>query len=356
MLHCTFESLGSDDMPLIELCIDGQAYPFLVDTGATMSSLGRDCEVPISNSCINSVGIEGVEREYNMTPPLLVSCSLDPSIRFHHRFVYMDNCPFNLLGRDLMSRLHLSLVFSGSKLTISTPDSAPYYYSPYAPVNNCFLSATQELPSVLNTLPPMLWAEHKNDVGHVHCVPYQAKLKHDAPVFIRQYPLSEEKSRGIDDILQRLITQGVVIPCVSSYNTPVNPVPKPDGTWRFTQDLRKINEIIIPVAPVIPDVPSIIAAIPCHHSHFSVIDLCSAFFSVPVEEQTQPIFAFTHRGRQYTWTRLPQGFVDSPAVFAAVVRDALCDLSLPVDSVVLQYADDLSVSAPSARICEQASL
>lgn len=66
--------------------------------------------------------------------------------------------------------------------------------------------------------------------------------------------------------------------------------------------------------------------LPCHHSYFFVIDLCFAFFSVPVAELTQPLFAFTHRCCQYTWTCLPQGFVDSPAVFTAVVKDALCPL------------------------------
>ncbi|XP_060771403.1 obscurin-like [Neoarius graeffei] len=37
--------------------------------------------------------------------------------------------------------------------------------------------------------------------------------------------------------MKSLLEQGVVRPCTSSYNTPVNPVPKPDGTWHFTQDL-----------------------------------------------------------------------------------------------------------------------
>ncbi|KAI5085290.1 hypothetical protein C0J45_23173, partial [Silurus meridionalis] len=139
-------------------------------------------------------------------------------------------------------------------------------------------------------------------------------------------------------------------------NTPVNPVPKPDGSWRFTQDLRKINELIIPVAPIVPDVSSIIASIPCTHTVFSVIDFCSAFFSVPVGKETQPLFAFTHRGWQYTWTRLPQVYIDSPAVFATTVKNALSSLCLPADSVVLQYADDLLVTATDYDTCQAATI
>ncbi|XP_060766508.1 protein NYNRIN-like isoform X2 [Neoarius graeffei] len=98
------------------------------------------------------------------------------------------------------------------------------------------------------------------------------------------------------------------------------------------------------------------SSIPCDHAYFSVIDLCSAFFSVPVGHETQPLFAFTHRGRQYTWTRLPQGFIDSPAVFTAVLRDALADLCLPRGSTVLQYADDLLVTAEDQDACAAATL
>lgn len=91
-----------------------------------------------------------------------------------------------------------------------------------------------------------------------------------------------------------------VVPCVSSYNTSVNQVSKPNGTWRFTQYLCRIHKIIILLAYFLLDVQSIISSILCPHSHFTVIDLCSIFFSVPVEEQTQPLFAFTIRGYQYT--------------------------------------------------------
>ncbi|KAI5610707.1 hypothetical protein C0J50_9279 [Silurus asotus] len=69
---------------------------------------------------------------------------------------------------------------------------------------------------------------------------------------------------------------------------------------------------------------------------------------VPVGKETQPLFAFTHRGRQYTWTRLPQGYIDSPAVFTTTVKNALSSLCLPPDSVVLKYADDLQPETKQA--------
>ncbi|XP_060766502.1 uncharacterized protein LOC132874382 isoform X1 [Neoarius graeffei] len=361
MLNLSFSSPRNAELPFVPLCLAGREYPFILDTGATMSSVGRDYEGPLSTRFVSSVGIEGVPFDSSCTPPLPVICTLDPSLRFSHSFIFMPECPFNLLGRDLMSLLGLSISFSGSHMIVDTPDGAPpdvFALSSSVLPHNILNAActSQALSPVLSALPNTLWADHKDDVGSVSCSPYEAVIKHSTPVYVKQYPLSPSKLDGIDNILQSLLQQGVVVPCVSPYNTPVNLVPKPDGTWRLTQDLRKINELIVPVAPVVPDVPSLMSSIPCDHAYFSVIDLCSAFFSVPVGHETQPLFAFTHRGRQYTWTRLPQGFIDSPAVFTAVLRDALADLCLPRGSTVLQYADDLLVTAEDQDACAAATL
>ncbi|RXN19213.1 endogenous retrovirus group K member 11 Pol [Labeo rohita] len=82
-----------------------------------------------------------------------------------------------------------------------------------------------------------------------------------------------------------------------------------------------------------------------------------AFFSVPVHPETQPILAFTFQNAQYTWTRLAQGYVDSPAVFSAAVQRTLAKMTdLPSTVCVLQYADDLIISSETREDCEKASI
>ncbi|CAJ1067426.1 Hypothetical predicted protein [Xyrichtys novacula] len=213
-------------------------------------------------------------------------------------------------------------------------------------------------PSILAAVPSKLWALHANHVGLLNVPPYQAKINPKKyPVFVKQYPLSKEKEDGIRPVIESLLEQGVIVKRRSQNNTPINPILKP-GTnrYRFTQDLRKINEAVIPIAPVVPDVNSILTALPAKSKFYTAIDLCSAYFSIPVHVDTQDLFAFTYKNDQYVWTRLPMGFVDSAVVYSAAVNMHLSQLILPCRSCILQYSDDLLLCSETEEECIQDSV
>ena len=70
-----------------------------------------------------------------------------------------------------------------------------------------------------------------------------------------------------------------------------------------------------------------------------------AFYSVPLAEESQFLFAFedpTQPASQLTWTVLPQGFRDSPHLFGQ-------------EAVVLQYVDDILLCAETEEACSRAS-
>ncbi len=110
-------------------------------------------------------------------------------------------------------------------------------------------------------------------------------------------------------------------------------------------------------ALIVPDVPTILNSIQHNHTCFTVVDLCSAFFSIRVHAETQPLFAFTFKGVQQTWTCLAKGFVDSPAVFSAAVKRVLNTVTdLPSTVCVLNYTDYNLISADTEADCLQASI
>lgn len=106
----------------------------------------------------------------------------------------------------------------------------------------------------------------------------------------------------------------------SSWNTPLNPVPKPDGTYRMARDLRKVNEVTTtPLLPV-PDPHKCLTALTPEMKYYTVIDLCQAFFTIPLAEQSRHQFAFTHRGVHLQYKVLPQGHKNSPGIFNACLK------------------------------------
>ncbi len=71
-----------------------------------------------------------------------------------------------------------------------------------------------------------------------------------------------------------------------------------------------------------------------------MVDLPNAFFSVPVDKNSQFWFAFEFEGKGYTFTRMGQGYCDSPTLYNETLSRSLEPLTLTAGTVLLQYVDD----------------
>ncbi|XP_057353491.1 uncharacterized protein LOC130682659 [Manis pentadactyla] len=91
-----------------------------------------------------------------------------------------------------------------------------------------------------------------------------------------------------------------------------------------------------------------------------VLDLKDAFFSLPLAPKSQNIFAFEwtdlEKGisSQLIWTRLPQGFKNSPTIFNEALHEDLSEFrSKHPELTLLQYVDDILVSTEDQERCLQ---
>ena len=77
-----------------------------------------------------------------------------------------------------------------------------------------------------------------------------------------------------------------------------------------------------------------------HTLYFSVMDMANGFWSVPLHKDSQTWLAFSFDGETYQWTRLPQGFHKSPAIYHQALRQCLEEPGCPVkESTLVQYFD-----------------
>ena len=87
-----------------------------------------------------------------------------------------------------------------------------------------------------------------------------------------------------------------------------------------------------------------------------VLNFKDAFFSLPLVPRSPELFAFEWSdpeegiNGQLTWTRLPQGFKNSP-IFSEALHEDLGEFRQHPQLTLLQYVDDLLIAAKDQPTC-----
>ncbi|RXN14959.1 NYNRIN-like protein [Labeo rohita] len=173
---------------------------------------------------------------------------------------------------------------------------------------------------------------------HVVRVPTHPKAP---PTFVKQYKIPLESYEPVQEIINSMLEKGVIRPCNSTYSAPIWPVLKPNGKWRPTVDYRKLNQQVPlsrwPMTQLEQEIPRIRGA-----TIFSTLDVASGFWTIPVHPDDQHKLAFRFDNRQYTFTRCPFGYANSPAEFNIFLNKACPDASVRgnlvfVDDILLKH-------------------
>ncbi|RMB93009.1 hypothetical protein DUI87_30515 [Hirundo rustica rustica] len=195
-----------------------------------------------------------------------------------------------------------------------------------------------------------VWAREGNR-GGLNIDPISVTIESEyCPIRVRQYPISLEGREGLKPVIEGLIKDGTLEPCMSPHNTPILPVKKPNESYRLVQDLREVNKRTQSCYPVVPNPYTLLSKVPPQHQWFSVVDLKDAFWACPLAKESRDIFAFewedpkTGRKQQLRWTKLPQGFTESLNLFGQALKTILQAFSTPPGIQIIQYIDDLLLS------------
>ncbi|RMC03881.1 hypothetical protein DUI87_19634 [Hirundo rustica rustica] len=190
----------------------------------------------------------------------------------------------------------------------------------------------------LNSLPGL--SENPSAVGLLKVEEQQVPVA-TSTVHRRQYRTNRDAVIPIHKMIRELESQGVVSKTHSPFNSPIWPVRKPDGEWRLTVDYRALNEVTPPLSAAVPDMLELQYELESKAAKwYATIDIANAFFSIPLAAECRPQFAFTWRGVQYTWNRLPQGWKHSPTICHGLIQAALEKGEAPEH---LQYIGDIIV-------------
>ena len=158
-------------------------------------------------------------------------------------------------------------------------------------------------------------------------------------------PFVTEKSacrHKVSEQLQAYIDRGYLrkVSCGEKvYLSPLLPLAKKDGSYRFTNDFRMLNAYFKRRGMEQIDVWRRLWDVGPNWRYFAKLDLKDGFFGIPVDATLQRAFAFTWQDRRYTWQRLPMGWTWSPVLFAERVAEIVDGLG------TVQFVDDLLIGA-----------
>ncbi|GAB0207353.1 hypothetical protein GRJ2_003200900 [Grus japonensis] len=125
---------------------------------------------------------------------------------------------------------------------------------------------------------------------------------------------------------------------------------KSNGEWRLMVDYHGLNEVMLLLSAAMPDMLELQYELESKAAKwYATNDIANAFFSTPLSAECRTQFAFTWRGVQYTWNRLPQGWKHSPTISHGLIQTAL-EKGEAAEN--LQYSDDNIVSEKGKKIVQ----
>ena len=121
-----------------------------------------------------------------------------------------------------------------------------------------------------------------DELGHTTIVKH-VDTGMNSPVKTKPYKLNPEKRAALDSHIDSLLAKNLIEESISEWSSPVTSVKKPDNTYRFTCDYRKVNKLTKSDSWPIPRLDNT-KDILGESKLFSVLDLNNAYWQVNSEK------------------------------------------------------------------------
>ncbi|RMC11183.1 hypothetical protein DUI87_12096 [Hirundo rustica rustica] len=176
----------------------------------------------------------------------------------------------------------------------------------------------------------------------------------DSPVWVEQWPLSKQKLKALEELMEEQLRKGHVIETDSPWNSQVFVIQKPGkDKWRLLQDLCQINNVIEDMGSLQPGMlsPTMLP----QNWKLAIIDIKDCFFQIPIHPDDAPRFAFSvptinreAPRKRYHWQVLPQGMKNSPVICQWYVASLLSPVRAAAGQAIIHhYMDYVLVCAPT---------
>ena len=190
-----------------------------------------------------------------------------------------------------------------------------------------------------------IFAKDASELGKTNMHFHRIDTTTDKPVKSRPYSQTPAARKETDVQIEHMLKHDIIEESTSQYHSPVVLVKKKNGSYRFAVDYRKLNSVTEGMSFPIPRIKEALDTIADSKAAiFSVLDLASGFWQVPLDPDTKHKTAFiTHRGL-YHFKRMPFGLMNAPMTYQMLMTKVLKELNW---KIALIYIDDILVFSKS---------
>ena len=153
-------------------------------------------------------------------------------------------------------------------------------------------------------------AHHDVDVGDA------------CPIKQHPYRTNPTKLAAMRQEVEYMLQNGIIEQSHSQWSSPCVLVPKPDGSFRFCTDFRRVNALTKSDSYPLPRVDDCIDQIG-HSQYISKFDLLKGYWQVPLTDHAKEISAFVTPDGLYQYTVMPFGMKNAPATYQRMINNVL---------------------------------
>lgn len=138
----------------------------------------------------------------------------------------------------------------------------------------------------------------------------------------KEISFSPEEQIIVDEEVKNLLSKGAIVPAKNEPEQFISTlfiVPKPNGKFRPVINLKYLNEFVLyehfkqETFPVVLDLVQ-------PNDYFTSLDLCDAYFSIPVHRDFQCFLKFIWQGKMYKFLCVPFGYSMAPRLFTKILK------------------------------------
>ncbi|KAL2076463.1 hypothetical protein ACEWY4_027927 [Coilia grayii] len=145
------------------------------------------------------------------------------------------------------------------------------------------------------------------------------------PIRQRFYRVAPEKEKFLEAEVRYLLENGLAKPSYSSWASPCLLVAKPDNTFRFCTDYRKVNRVTKPDSFPLPRMEDCVDRVGSAQ-FVSKFDLLKGYYQVPLTPRAQEISAFITPSGLYSYNVMSFGLRNAPSTFQRLMNRVIAGL------------------------------